>query len=222
MHAKRISGSHKIRRTARGFALKELVATVIVLALLALVMFTVAGNYKTRSQRLRCVGNLKKIGVAMRGFAIDVQGTATNAAADVITNSSVALGPNQKAQINEVVGCFQSISNELNTPAVLVCPADATRTPAANFGSGFSTPNISYFLGIDVSAGFPDELRAGDRQLKINGAPAPSGIVAIQNTNILTWNVHQGGNVMFLDGSVQAIMSFGPTRVPRVMRLAFP
>jgi Tfp pilus assembly protein PilE len=222
MHGQLISRLDKIRRTVCAFTLTELIATVFVLALLALVMFTVAGNYKTRSQRLRCVGNLQKIGTAMRGFAIDVQRAATNAATDVITNSSVSPGPKQKAQINEVVRCFQSLSNELKTPAVLVCPADSTRTLASDFGFGFSTSNISYFLAIDVPTGFPDELLAGDRQLKINGAPAPSGIATIQSTNILTWNIHEGGNVMFSDCSVQTMTSFGPSRVPRVMRLAFP
>jgi prepilin-type processing-associated H-X9-DG protein len=202
--------------------LRELIAAVFVLALLCLVMFTVTGNYKTRSQRLRCVGNLQKIGAAMRGFSTNVSGASTNASADSIKSSPTSVQTNQRREGNEVVRCFQSLSNELKTPAVLVCPADSTRTPASDFGFGFSTSNISYFLGVDVSTSFPDELLAGDRQLTINGVAPPSGIVTIQNTNILTWNIHQGGNVMFLDGSVQAIMSFGPPRLPRVMRLAFP
>ena len=43
------------------------------------------------------------------------------------------------------------MSNELNTPKILVCPADRKRTVAASFATGFGNANISYFLNAAAS-----------------------------------------------------------------------
>jgi len=72
---------------------------------------------KAQAQSIRCVNNLKQIGLAARIWAID--------------NGDV-LAPN-----------FLSMSNELSTPKLLVCPADGARIPAPNWAS-FSAANVSY------------------------------------------------------------------------------
>lgn len=74
-------------------------------------------NAKEKAQSIACINNLKQLGLAARMWATD--------------NGDV-LPPN-----------FTSMSNELFTPKVLVCPADTARQPAADWGS-FTMANVSY------------------------------------------------------------------------------
>lgn len=72
---------------------------------------------KDRAERIRCVNNLKQIGLAMRVWSLDNQD---------------AYPPN-----------WQVMSNELSTPKILVCPSDTARTEARDFTS-FNQGNCSY------------------------------------------------------------------------------
>ncbi len=70
-----------------------------------------------RAQAINCVNNLKQIGLAARVWALD----------------NADLYPTN----------FLSMSNELSTPKILVCPADTNRVVASNF-STYSDANCSY------------------------------------------------------------------------------
>lgn len=72
---------------------------------------------RERAERIACINNLKQLGLAVRIWAQDYNDMAP---------------PD-----------FLSLSNELNTPKILVCPADRGREAAPNF-SIFSTANVSY------------------------------------------------------------------------------
>src|SRR6185295_17548483 len=72
---------------------------------------------RAKAQSIACINNLKQIGLAARVWATD--------------NNDI-LPPNWLCQ-----------SNELSTPKILVCPADAARTAAPNWAS-FSAANVSY------------------------------------------------------------------------------
>src|SRR5439155_12737122 len=79
--------------------------------------FDGANEPRSKAQSIACINNLKQIGLAARVWAKD--------------NYDI-LPPN-----------WLSMSNELSTPKVLVCPADTTRTAAENWAS-FSAANVSY------------------------------------------------------------------------------
>src|SRR5207253_3173100 len=96
----------------------------------------------SKSRRIQCGNNLKQVGVAFRVFAGDHNDTfpmhiATNA------NGSIKYVPS-----SEIYRYFQILSNEMNTPRVLVCPTD-TRQSAKSFAVLRNT-NLSYFLGLDA------------------------------------------------------------------------
>ena len=74
---------------------------------------------RERAMRIQCVNNLKQIGLAARMWAQDHN--------DVYPTN------------------FVCMSNELNTPKILVCPADTNRVSAASFSS-FTDANCSYDL----------------------------------------------------------------------------
>lgn len=72
---------------------------------------------KERAQSIQCINNLKQFGLAVRIWAVDNN--------DVFPPDTL------------------SMSNELNTPKILVCPAETNRVAAKNWG-GFTSANLSY------------------------------------------------------------------------------
>lgn len=107
---------------------------------------------------------------------------------------------------------FQTLSNELNTPKILVCPQDPTRFPATNFLSAgmspiadFDNSHISYFLGVDAEETRPTMLLAGDSNLEVAGTPVKSGLLNLWTNSAAGWTKerHQkAGNIGLADGSV--------------------
>src|SRR5438552_1305622 len=164
----------KLRKQASNSGEKALTRTealvvAVVLAFLVLMFLPTANHPRVSASRIRCVNNLKQVGLAFRIFATDHNDkfptrTSTN------EDGSIKYLPN-----SEIYRYFQSLSNELNTPVLLVCPSD-TRREATNFAA-LRNINISYFIDLDASATNPQSLLAGDRNLAMNGVPIQGGIV---------------------------------------------
>lgn len=72
---------------------------------------------REKAWRVECVNHLKQLGIAVRQWAMD---------------HNLAFPPD-----------ILSMSNELNTPKILVCPADTSRQPASDWNS-FTSGNCSY------------------------------------------------------------------------------
>lgn len=72
---------------------------------------------RARAQSIACINNLKQVGLAIRIWA----------------NDNKDFSPPD----------FLSLSNELNTPKILVCPDDTNRIAATNFAN-YSDANCSY------------------------------------------------------------------------------
>jgi hypothetical protein len=73
---------------------------------------------KARAQTIQCVGNMKMIGLGARLYSND---------------HNDRFPPD-----------FLSMSNELVTPKILVCPADSSKTRAADFSQFNPSQNLSY------------------------------------------------------------------------------
>jgi len=213
----------------------ELLAVIAVLiAVLAVVVAQVrAGRSKAYARRVNCASNLRHIGVAMRLFAFDHQdrfpmSVSTNAGgcAELVPGRR-----NQQTALN-TFRVFQTLSNELGTPKIVLCPADwldrvlvTNFTTKVNFLAAQGKGNrwISYFVGVDADESQLQMLLAGDRNLT-NGSPlvlfnAPNGYFVRLGGGGKTeqlpddpmgagWSkhLHRGiGNVVMVDGSVQQL-----------------
>lgn len=99
-----------------------------VIAIVAGMTLPALAKAKDRAQRINCASNMKQIGLAARMWSTDHEG---------------------KFPLD-----FASMSNELATPKILVCPGDASKTRVMNW-SEFSPGNVTYeYLepGIDEKA----------------------------------------------------------------------
>ena len=112
---------------------------------------------------------------------------------------------------------FETLTNELATPKVLVCPSDSAKHQALDFSSqprGFLTLTdaaLSYALGTGVSSDKPGMHLAADRNLVGTregegcGPAAISGVITqLDSRENPRWDdtMHRNaGNMAFVDGS---------------------
>src|ERR1035437_4166973 len=185
------------------FEVGVVIAIVMILVVVFLPRFARSPEH---SSRINCVNNLKLIGLAYRIWGGDnndkypMQVSTTNGG----TMELMADGKN--AWRNYLV-----MSNELNTPKILFCPADSERVGATNFSSNLKD-KISYFFGVDADQKDPQMLLSGDDNFAISGIPVKSGLLEISSNTPIAWTSARhkfAGNIGLADGSVQATTSKG-------------
>jgi prepilin-type N-terminal cleavage/methylation domain-containing protein/prepilin-type processing-associated H-X9-DG protein len=190
---------------AGAFTLVELLCVMAIIAILAALMLPALDQSKARVKRVECVNNLHQLGMAFQMFMHEHDNKFPMAV-------PMAEGGSQEfVQNGYAVGGefyfsyrhFQALSNELSSPAILICPAD-TRRPTTNF-TVLQNSNVSYFVGVKATFANPDSVLAGDRNLTANSTPVPS-ILRGETNSRLWWTreLHQfKGNVLFADGRVE-------------------
>ncbi len=107
---------------------------------------------------------------------------------------------------------WQSMSNEISNPLILLCPEDKEHSRATNFDVGLSDANISYFFNLDVSDDSdPQLILAGDDNLAANGKSVHNGILSLSTNDSVAWTDERHhshkGNILLADGSVQITTS---------------
>ena len=199
----------------------ETLVIVIVLCVLALMVLPKLVHPPRRSPKIKCVNNLKNVGLAFRTFATDnndrfpMQIPVANGGTREFINDPTLIWMH-----------YAALSNELSTPKVLLCPSDILgRVEAKGFNRNYrsqdSVPfsanaNLSYFLGPDSSETNPNGILAGDRNItNADKAPFSYGVarVGLLGTNHTDragagWdhNVHEhAGNIALGDGSVHQV-----------------
>ena len=188
------------KKRARAFGLVELLVMIGVVVVLAWVMMPrmKTGN-RASATRIKCVNNLRKVGLAFRIFATD--------------NND--LFPTQKMMSNGValaefdaVRVFRALSNEIADPRILISPADE-RIAAASF-TNLTARNISYFASLSAKATSPQVSLAGDRNVATNGVAIGTGLFALTTNSMVSWTkeLHvEQGDILMSDGSVQQMSS---------------
>ncbi len=202
----------------KAFTRLELLAVAGALLLLTLVALPLAGNTRTRSDRIVCLANLRQIGRAYQLWASE-HGDRNPFL--VNTNEGGIFGV---TLANNAWYHYAWISNELVTPRVLVCPSDtgAVRV-ATDFSSertgGFVNPAYrnnaaSYFVGLHAFFYYPRSILGGDRNVVPTYRNTSCGTAGLSLTQFLggppsyyvSWtNIIHGpsGNLLFNDGSAQ-------------------
>jgi prepilin-type processing-associated H-X9-DG protein len=187
--------------------LVEVLVVICVIAVLVALLLPAKPRYRPPQQG-QCVQNLKQIGIAYLVWADDHNGKFPMQVS--VTNGGTMESNNgRNAWLN-----FLVMSNELNTPKLLVCPQDKEDQPPANEFSWQLAGHVSYFVGLDASKNHPHMFLSGDDSLAIGGVPVKSCLLELSTNAPITWTEERhffSGNIVFADGNVEMLPGYALT-----------
>ena len=182
-----------------GLTIVEILVIIVGVGALGLLYLQWLARPKRRPTWIMCANNLHQQSLAFKTWALDNQDRYPTQMP--LTDG----GAMEYALAAKVPPIFQVMSNELNTPKILVCPCDPARTQLTCFCTNLENANISYFVGVDAKDERPNMLLSGDRNLTRNGAAFQPGRLHTLSSNVrLGWtpDIHKVfGLVLLVDGS---------------------
>lgn len=153
-----------------------------------------------------CMANLKQAALGQLVWANDHSGSnATLFAAGVPAKDG---GLRELATVQkDAVSFYVALSNEIQSPKILACPAERKVVPADDFNS-LTSAGISYFLNVDATTLQPSVALQGDAKLSFL-MNTPAKPVTLSADSKMEWDrsVHERigkgvGNLALSDGSV--------------------
>ena len=191
--------SSKYRRI--GFTSSDLLIVMVTVALAVLLAGTPYSRSNGRkSTRLKCVSNLKQIGLAFRLWSAD------HGERFPMSVSPFEGGTSGFSRPDDAFYHYLAISNKMNSPKVLVCPCDKERKQTPDFAT-FDNRNLSYFIGLDARELDPQMILSGDRNISTKGCVI-SGIFRLNTNPPINWtkDIHDHcGNIGLSDGHVDQL-----------------
>jgi prepilin-type processing-associated H-X9-DG protein len=159
-----------------------------------------------KRDKIGCVNQLKQMGSAFRIWEGDNRDKYPMGLA--ATNG----GAMEFAALGNAEAIFQTMSNELSTPRILVCPADKGRWPALSFRSPLTSSNLSYFINPDSNEANPQDIMTGDDNLEIRRVRVRPGLLTLSANTPIAWSADRhgfSGNLGMADGSCQSATCSG-------------
>ena len=181
------------------FSRLELAIIVLVVVLITFVALSMRKAVRLHADPVECGSNLTHLGLALRLWANDHEDKFPTM---VSTNLGGSL---EHAETGRVFRHYLSLSNQLESPLKLVCPADSRQ--ASQDWASLTNANVSYFLSLDAVDRDGGMVWIGDRHLESH--PARTGSLLVLTP---TASVHWGptlhgemvGKVM-VDGVVHSV-----------------
>jgi prepilin-type processing-associated H-X9-DG protein len=199
----------KLPRQQAAFSKLDLLVTVLALVGIVLVVLPQWIRSTTRGSRINCINNLKQISLSHRIWAGDNNDQFPFQIS--VTNG----GAMELAEQGSAYAVFLVMSNELNTPKILLCPKESN--PKRKWATAFIAPagpgatlltpsnNISYFVGLDAEADRPQTILSGDDHFNIGKVKPHPGLLLMPTNAAVAWRNERHpkqGYVAFADGSV--------------------
>jgi prepilin-type N-terminal cleavage/methylation domain-containing protein/prepilin-type processing-associated H-X9-DG protein len=210
-----------------GFTLVELLAVMAIVSILAALLVPAVCRTQAKARRVACLAHLRQTGLGFISFLNDhndafPMSVSTNAGG-TLEFMAAAGRDGYLSYVN-----FQSLSNDLATPAIFACPADVARTAAYDFAD-FNNRNLSYFTGVNADYAQPNSILAGDRNL-VSPVPGRSpAIIRLNDASPASWTreLHGfKGNQLFADGRAERVnapaLKLARRNAPAVMDLMLP
>ena len=206
----------------RAFTRLDLLASLAAAALFVAIIVPALANSNRSSDRVACLSNLRRIGVAYTHFGLEHNDLAPwHVSSRDGGNADYAGGIPGLVLINQIYVQFSVLSNFLDSPRYLADPGDPDPDlKIARFWNqhpngglyhlAYRNRAISYFIGLSGSFRTPRHILAGDRNVATEGNASGACANIDPTTRIradsASWtnNIHGfSGNLLFFDGSVE-------------------
>ena len=207
------------RKKNRAFTLIELLVVIAIIAILAALLLPALARAKSRAQRAGCVSNMKQISLAFISWANDHE--QSNLPHRVLWNNGgtkVAGAPSQPPWAglqNNAWFQFAWVSNEVESPKVLVCPSDKEKHVANNWY--INDPNGGFLHGNQQNNSVSYNLWLDSGLLWINGRQVLSFEAAQEHILLTDRNVNYDAPVGGCSSGITPVPQVNGANTPSII-----